>query len=498
MLPILKSTLKNTLIYSIGTFSSRLASFILIPLYTSNFSPHEYGMMSIMEITSQILLAILGFSLYNAFFRWYWDKHYADKQKSILFTILVFIVLQILLFIALIISFEGSLSEFLFDSNKYTYLIRLLILVNGFEALGVIISTLLRLREQAVFYTIIQVIKLIVSVIMTSILILRFDRNIEAVYEAQVIANIVYFVLLINVLRKNIFPKIEWKILKEMLSFSFPLVLTSLSGIILNVTDRYTLRFLTDMGNVGVYSLGFKVANTIRAFIITSVNLALQPIVYKMMDDPGNKRFYSKVMTYYTYGLMFFVLFFALFSPEIVKIISKQNMAYWEASAIIPVLSLSMLFSMLRDVSYTGLNIMKKTRVIAITIFLAAGFNILLNIWLIPLNASYGAAAATTISQLAFFLAVFFLAQKYYPVPYEMKKIILMIGLGIIIYFTGIWTNEWPLLIRLLCKTLLIIAFPFVLYLMKFYEPIELVRIIQFWQKWHNPFEWRKNLTTLN
>ncbi len=498
MLPVLKSTLKNTFIYSIGTFSSRLASFILIPLYTSHFNTQEYGMMSIMEITSQVFLAILGFSLYNAFFRWYWDKQYADKQKSILFTILIFIVFQITLFLILIISFQGSLSQFLFDSGRHTYLIRLLILVNGFEALGVIISTLLRLKEKAAFYTLLQVIKLSVSVLVTMILILRFDRNIEAVYEAQVVANMVYFILLINVLRKNIAFKIEWKILKEMLSFSLPLVLTSLSGIILNVTDRYTLRFLTDMGSVGIYSLGFKVANTIRAFIITSVNLALQPIIYRMMDDPGNKRFYSKVMTYFTFGLMFFVLFFALFSPEIVKIISKQNMDYWEAYKIIPVLSFSMLFSMLRDISYTGLNIMKKTRVIAITILFAAGFNILLNVLLIPVSAFYGAAAATTLSQLIFFLAVFFLAQKYYPIPYEMKKITTMILIGAILYFSGIWMNEWPLFIRLLFKGLLILTFPFILFLLKFYEPIELERIGQFWHKWHNPLNWSKNLPRLN
>jgi|WetSurMetagenome_2_1015567.scaffolds.fasta_scaffold09789_2 O-antigen/teichoic acid export membrane protein len=498
MLPILKSTLKNTFIYSIGTFSSRLAGFILIPLYTSHFSTQEYGMMSIMEITSQILLAFLGFSLYNSFFRWYWDKQYIDKQKSIFFTILVFILFQIVIFLIFILSFQRQLSYLLFDSDRYAYLIRLLIMVNGFEAFGVLISTLLRLKEQAVFYTILQIIKLVVSLVVTIILIVYHDRNIEAVYEAQVVANILYFILIFNILRKHIIIKFEWAILKDMLSFSLPLVLTSVSGIILNVTDRYTLRFLSDMGHVGVYSLGFKVANTLRAFIITSVNLALQPIIFKMMDNPANKRFYAKVMTYFTFGLMFFVLFFALFSPEIVKIISKRNMEYWDAYKIVPILSISMLFSMLRDVAYTGLNITKKTKLIALTILAAAIFNILLNIFLIPAGGFYGASAATTISQIAFFIAVYYFAQKHYPVPYEIKKILLMILVGIFLYFIVVPIETWPLIWRILIKMALICFFPFILCFFNFYEPVELERIGQLWQKWRHPSNWWKKASKLN
>jgi O-antigen/teichoic acid export membrane protein len=493
MLPVLKSTLKNTFIYSIGTFSSRLAGFILIPLYTKQFSVEQYGMLGIMEVSAQVLLAMLGFSLYNAYFRWYWDKNYMAKQKSILFTILVFLLFQIGIFLILTATLQHELSFLLFDSGQYAYLVLLLFIVSSFEAIGVLISTLLRLKEKAVYYTVLQVIKLMVSLLLTVYLITVKNRNIEAVYEAQLIANVLYFIMILGILRKNITVKFEWKILREMLSFSLPLVLTSVSGIILNITDRYSLRFLSDMANVGVYSLGFKIANTIRVFLVTSVNLALQPMIFKMMNDPGNKRFYSKVMTYFTYGLMFFVLFFSLFAPEIVKVISS-NMQYWEAYKIIPILSLSMLFSMLRDVAYTGLNIAKKTRTIAVLILSAAMVNILLNQLFIPLWSFYGAALATTISQLLFFGFVFYFAQRCYPVPYELKKIVLMVVSGIALYVIGLAFNSWPLAFRLPLKFLLILVFPFVLYMLKFYETVELERIGQAWMKWRNPLRWGKNL----
>jgi len=182
MLPALKSTLKNTFIYSVGTFSSRLAGFILIPLYTAHFSVEEYGMMGIMDVSAQVLVALLGFGLYNAYFRWYWDSRYISRQKSILFTILIFIFFQFIIFFILLFTFQKDLSVLLFDTDERTSLIRLLLYVNCFETIGVLISALLRLKEQAVYYTVLQVIKFTVGLLVTIYLVLNRGRNIEAVY----------------------------------------------------------------------------------------------------------------------------------------------------------------------------------------------------------------------------------------------------------------------------------------------------------------------------
>ena len=497
MLGIIKSTLKNTVIYSIGTFSSKLIGLILIPLYTSKFDTAQYGMLGIMEISSQVLVALMGFGLFNAYFRWYWDPKYIQKQKSLLFTIIVFLLFQFLLFFILVFSIRSELSYLLFESKDHAYLVGLLFCFSAFEAFGVVISTLLRLREKAGFYTVIQVTKLIVSLFFTIYLIKYRGEGIEAVYESLLIANIVTFVLIINLLRHSIEIKFEWKILKEMVSFSFPLMLTTLSGIILNITDRYTLRFITDLETVGIYTLGFKIANTIRIVVISSVNLALQPVLFRMMDEPGNKRFYSKAFTYFTFGLMFFVMLFAFFAKEIVQAISAGD-AYLNAYRIIPVLSLSMLFTMFRDVTYTGLNKMKKTKVIALIIVFASILNIILNLLFIPLWNYQGAAFATTLSQIIFFIIMYVFAQKYYFIPYELKKILMMILTGAGLFIFSRFSDILPLLYRIPLKLGLILTFPFILYFLGFYEEKEIEYIKRIWKKWHNPLEWVNNLKKIN
>lgn len=493
MLDNLKNTAKGALIYGLGNISTRLIGFVLIPLYTARFNVSEYGIMGILDITSQIFIAVFGIGLYNAFFRWYWDKDFKKKQKSIFFTILTSVLLFSIILTLMLIPARNQLSVLLFDSSDLSYYIVLIIVVACFESFNLVVATLLRLQEKALYYIALYILKLIVSLILTVYFIVKLGKGIEAVYEAQLIGNCAYVLAVSVFIGRNIQLKFEITVLKNMLAFSLPLMLTALTGIILNVTDRYVLRFLTDYDSVGIYTLGFKIANSIRVFVIASVSLALQPMIFKMMDDPENKRFYSKVMTYFTFGLIFVVLGISLFGKEITKVLS-HSVSYWESFRVVPILSYAMLFTMLRDISLTGLNLTKKTRVIAIITLSVSLFNIGLNILCVKYWDYMGAAFSTLISQILFFILIYYFAQKHYPIPYELIKIFLIIITSLGLYFLAQLTNDMSLLLRLVIKTLLIILLPLLLYFMKFYEPVELDRLKGFWIKWKNPRHWPENL----
>ena len=71
MLDKLKHTLKHTFIYSLGNLSAKLVGLILLPLYTSHLSTSEYGILSLLEASSQVIVGILGFGMANAMMRWF-------------------------------------------------------------------------------------------------------------------------------------------------------------------------------------------------------------------------------------------------------------------------------------------------------------------------------------------------------------------------------------------------------------------------------------------
>ena len=97
------------------------------------------------------------------------------------------------------------------------------------------------------------------------------------------------------------------------------------------------------------------------------MKLALGPMMIKRIDSPDNKRFYSKVLLYSSYILMFAIVGISLFSFEIIKVIATSK-DYWDAVVIIPVLSLSIFFVNMKEVTVYGLHIAKKTRIIGIIV----------------------------------------------------------------------------------------------------------------------------------
>ena len=363
MLSNLKSILKNSAIYGFGNLSTKLAGFVLIPIYTSHFSVAEFGVFGMMEVTAQVIIAVFGLALYQGFFRWYWDKGMAGRQKGMFFTVIAILMGIALLTFAAIFPFLKTISFWFFRTNDYRYLLNMMLIASLMQMVMVMPSTLMRLQEKAILYTTANIIQLSVNLFFTVLFIVHYHQKVEGIYHAQIIGSIVYFLFLSRFIFKNMAFHFEGKVLKEMLIFCYPLILSAISGVIFNVTDRFSLKILGDLQNVGIYSLGFKITNTLNVFIITSVMFAIQPMIYKMMDAPDNKRFYSKLLTYLTFGLMFFVLGIMLFGKEIIKLFA-QKPDYWDAYQIIPFIAYAILFSMFKDIAVTGLISRRKPKLL--------------------------------------------------------------------------------------------------------------------------------------
>jgi O-antigen/teichoic acid export membrane protein len=492
LLKDIKTSLKDILIYSFGNLSTKLVGFILIPLYTQHLSVEDYAILAILEISAQLLIAVFGFRISAALLRLYWDQTYINNQKTMFFTSLSFISFVSALMISGLVIFAQPLSFYLFDNSDYSYLLKIMFLSTGLQIIAQFCLTLIRIQEKPLLYSMSNLFRLLVTLTLTIYFIAFLNKSLEAIYEAQLIGYSILFITISKFIWQNIDFKFEKQTLKDMLSYSFPLIFAEISGAIFTITSRFCLKFLSTLYYVGIFSLGFKVSNTLKVFIVSSVMLAITPMIFKKINDPDCKRFYSKIMTYFSFGLMLFVLVISIFGKELIHLIAK-NRDYWEAHTVIPMLSFAIFFGMLKDVSLTGLHISKRTNIISAIISGMAIINLIFNIFLIPIWQSVGAALATLTAQLLFFIIIYKAAQHYYFIPYEILKVFKIILVGIIIFALSFYTNPPTLIIRLLVKMALISLFPFILYFWNFYEEIELIRLRESWQKWKNPKKWKDN-----
>ncbi len=493
MLSKIKSAAKNSIIYGVGNLSSKLIGLVLLPLYTSVLPVAEFGKLAMLETTAQILVAIFGLSLNSAYFRWYWDEEYSKKQKSIFFTIFAFLGLMVLLMILGLTGAASKLSLLLLNTDQNAKLIRLMVITTAFDILGVLPLTLMRLQEKPVLFITSNLIKFTVNLLLTILFIVGLHHRLEGIYEAQIIGNIIFFAFLSKYIWKHMEFRFETKILKEMLSFSLPLMLAAFAGFFITMADRYTLKFMNGLEQLGSYQFGFKVSNAIKVIVVNSLNYAVQPLIYKLMNEPNNKRFYSKVLTYSGFAIMYLVIIISVFGKEIVMLLAQKK-EYWDAYLVIPFLSFGLFFGSLRDTLFTGLSFSKKSKVSAAITISSAVINVLLNICLIYYFHSIGAAVATLLAQFIYFSLIWKYSQKYYFIPYETYKIFKIFLTGAFLTMMSMFANKLPLLPAMGIKIALVALFPILLYFWNFYEGIELVRMKELWVKWRNPAGWKEQL----
>ncbi len=498
MLKSIKISLKDTIIYGLGNIAVKVVGLILIPLFTDPkfFSIDEFGVLGILEISGLVLTAVLASALPQSLTRWFWDKEHKENQKGIFFMSLSTQVVVSLILCLLLIPLSGTFSIIIFSKPDWAKVITLVILASGIQAVNNIINTLMRLQSRSLLYTITNLFKLLSVLSLTLYFILSRKMGLEGIFLAQVIGNGLVVLILLGYTIRNSRVFFDKNIFKSMNVYGFPLLLANISAVLLNVIDRYSLNSLALLKYVALYTLAFKVTSVLKLVIVDSMKLALGPMMIKRIDSPDNKRFYSKVLLYSSYVLMFAIVGVSLFSFEIVKVIAKSK-DFWNAIVIIPLLSLSIFFINMKEVTVYGLHIAKKTRIIGIIVVFSTLLSLGLNFLLIPLWDITGAALATLLSQFVYWFACYYYSQKVFYVPYEIRKISIMFLIGAVLSFSSLFLNGMELLPRLIIKTGCFISFPFILYLLNFYETVELQAIRGFVIKWSKFKNFKNNLNSL-
>jgi O-antigen/teichoic acid export membrane protein len=436
-------------------------------------SVNEYGAMGLLDISAQILIAIFSLSLYAAYARWYWDKEYYESRKRIFFSCFsTLTVFAILLSVSGIFA-SGPISRLLFNKDAFSSAVMLMIIAASMQPLIDFTLTQMRVEEKPGIYITTNIIRLIV-ILAATIYFLKYEhKGLTGIYEAQIIGNVLFLLITSKYIFRNMEFRFSGPILKDIIRFSLPLALAGLSNVLLVVFDRYVLNYKSTLLNVGIYTQGYKIANTTKVFIISSVQLALAPAIFKIMYRPDHKIIYSKIMIWFTIAVVYFSLFLSLFGLEVTKVFTTATI-YWDAYKLIPIFCLGITFSMLKDVSITGLQITKRTRIIGLMLTIIAIFNLGINLLFVPLWGIYGAAFSSLISQLVFFIVLYFYAQKHYPIPYRLDKVGIIIISGIILYLIGSLINDKTLELRVIVKTIALLLFPVLLFASKVIDRSEI------------------------
>ncbi len=486
MLNKLKKTIKHSVIYSFGNLSSKLIGLILLPLYTQHLTTKEYGILALLEVTSQILILLLGLNLGTALLRWCSAEKDEAKNRSVIFTIFSTSIFIAIVSTSLLVSVSDEFSLLFFDHLRFNEYFTILFISIAFGILNLLPLNLIRVKEKPVFFVIITSLKFIVILCLNIYFVAYLKIGVKGIILSQLIGQVLLFVITLPFIFKNISFRFDFKILKEMLSYGVPLVFSSLAAMILSLGDRYLLKIFGELSDVGVYSLAYKMASSINVIIINSFQLGFLPLAFKYAGQKDSKRFFSKIQTYFTLLLVLFALFLSLFSFEIINLLASDK-DYLPSFALVPFISFAFILKGMDYIFSLSFHQMKVTKYNAYIVSTSMLVNVTLNILLISIIGVYGAAISMVIAYGLMTSLSYHYSKKINFIPYEMKKLFLLLFLFLAFtLITFIIINNLPILLRLTIKICFIISFPVLLYLFNFFEEIEIIRVKQFWDKLKN------------
>ena len=471
--PILKLA-GQTAIYGLSSIVGRLLNYILVPLYTLKFAnPADYGVVSELYAWVAFLIVILAFGMETAYFRFTQDNH---DEKNIFSSSLYVISIINLVFLILILLFHQSIADGLLfsDHKEYIVLLSLIVVLDSFSAIPL---ARLRAKEKAIKFASIQLSSIGINIGLNFLyFICYFDLNDPA--EG------VFYILLINLISAAIKPlllfkeytgislKPDWALMKKMALYSAPLVIAGFAGIINETLDRALLKHLLVNNHsleyaeaqVGIYSACYKLAMLVTIFL-QAYRYAAEPFFFAQAKKENRNEIYSMVMNYFI-GLVCFVFLFVSLNIEVLKYFI-QNEVYWVGLDIVPILLLANICLGIYYNQSIWYKLSGKTKFGAYIALTGASITIALNILYVPTYGYWACAWATLIVYVIQMILSYILGQKHFPIPYNIYKFFIYIGLAICLFFIAGEINIESYYLKLGINNLIILFFILVFYLIE-------------------------------
>ncbi|MCW3807588.1 lipopolysaccharide biosynthesis protein [Plebeiibacterium marinum] len=492
-----KSTVIQSFFYSMGNFAGKFSGVILLPIYSLYLPVETFGLYALFEVIFQLFQVFSGLGIKLGLTRWYWDEDATKDKKSLFFSTYLFnLVICTIFSFLLYLSFD-FLNQYYFKTSIDNNLIWLFILGNLTKLFSEVPLLLLRVQHKAKKHSVIQIIQLLSFVLFVFIFLALFNKGIEGIFLANIFSGGLQFLLVIPVIVKNTRFKLEVRLLWDMLRYGFPVALGNMVNITFNFTDKYFLNWFSNFAVVGTFTLAHKLSNIVNLLIVNSFMNAYMHNYFKGIQNKDNDRFYSRSFTYFLLAITFCSLLLIVFVEEALFVFSANNQDYSNASFIVPVLTIGLVFGGIRQMLVLPINKIKKNRIIGILSILSGFINVILNYLLIPRYAALGAAYATGVVQMFSSVVLLYFVIRVARQPFEWKRIAITLTAFtlIIALFYTIKFDSWLLMVSY--KIALIALWGGIIYFGNFLFDEEKLRLHQLIAKWSDIKHVKDNLQSL-
>jgi O-antigen/teichoic acid export membrane protein len=459
---MLKKLAGQTALYGLSSMLGRALNFLLVPFYTAVLLVGEFGIFTELYAYVAFLNIVYVFGMETTYFR------YANKDKlnelEIFRSTQTFVLLLSIILSGGFILFAPQIAAALHYPSRSNYIVWLA-LIMGIDAIAAIPFARLRQQNKAGYFAFVKLINIGLNIgfnvfflvfckgisegkflVQYQDLVNRFyhsSRDIEFVFISNFLANALILLLLWKQFKGFCFRWDSEKA-RTMLVYAYPLMLMGLAGQVNEVLDRILLKPLLPEGFypglskevvLGIYGGCYKLS-MFMTLAVQSFRYAADPFFFSKAQDKNAPAVFAKVMTWFVVVCGFMFLAISVYSEWIGELLLRKEL-YMTGLAVVPILLLANLFLGI----YYNLSIWYKiTDKTYWGTWIGVGgalFTILGNILLIPVLGYMGAAYTTLGCYFLMAWVSYQIGNKYFPVPYDLVSILLLIGSSVALTTLG-------------------------------------------------------------
>lgn len=414
-----KELVKNTLILSISMFVPKISSMITLPIITAYVSKTELGTFDLIGTIACLLLPLITLQIQTAAFRFLIDvRNNQDKTECIISTIFFFV-----LFVSSI-----SIVIIFFCLYKLDMLIR--ILMSLYFLTYITVTTLQQVARgisKNEVYSLSAVVQTFFNVTLIILFVMFMQMGLRGLLISSIVSSLsADFVLLLkgDIVGRISIKKISLNKLKEMLSYSWPMVPNSLSLWVMSLSDRLVITSFLGLEANAIYAIANKIPLLFDSVQATFIQAWQENASISSRDFDSNE-YYSKMFDSVSCILSGLMCILVAFTPLIFKLFIRGE--YIESYYQMPLLFMGMLFSCLSSFLGGIYVAFKRTKNVGITTSVAALINLILDFLLINKIGIFAGSISTLISYFALLIYRMWDVLRFQNIKYDICHLFILL-----------------------------------------------------------------------
>lgn len=432
----------QTALYGMSNIVGRLLNYFLVPLHTYIFTRAQYGTINEFYAYSSFLYILYTYGMETAYFRFASDP--AQRLKVFDTGIISLIISSVLISGTLWVFAEPIAA--LAGYADQAYYIKWFALILSADALAALPFARLRLENKPLKYALLKLGNISLTIVLNLWFLLYLPKvgqtfGIQAhqtegfVFLANLAASVLTALYFLPALIKWKY-NFDWALLKNMLNYTWPLIVVGTAGMINETLDRVLLKIFLPLSHeekleqIGIYGACYKLSILMTLFV-QAYRMAAEPFFFSEAKSSNSRETFSKMMSVFV-AVCFIIFLGVAVNLDFIK--GFIDVKFHEGLHIVPIL----LFANLCLGIYYNLSVWyklsDKTLAGAYIAMIGAVITITLNVLLIPVYGYTGSAWATLACYFSMMLISYFAGQRYYPVPYNAQKISAYLAAAVIGY----------------------------------------------------------------